>query len=307
MAEFREDWLPGNKGLIALAILLLLTTSASIIAVWKWQHDRNRPRPPETASKLPTNVAPAESGLARAANLPPDPDVTPKLVQIGGFRYASLAEAERKCGLALANARKIQAKGASLEIPLYALADALHRQNKFAAAEPLFREMLQSRQARLKPQEDGIPGAAVSFGRMLTDWARAERSTNVSAALEHAREGEKLLRDALAMRLENKNLQAWTIAHTQSRLGDALVVLAFTDPALTSGTRESMVTNAEALLQQGYAGMEQDNRPEPRHKRDTIERLVRLYEAWEKPEKLAEWKQKLAVFDKGAGAGVKSE
>ena len=71
-----------------------------------------------------------------------------------------------------------------------------------------------------------------------------------------------------------------------------------------------MLSEAEARLQKGHT---EDMQAKPQHKRDGLVRLVRLYEAWEKPEKLAEWKKKLDDFDKaavsgqGAGAGAKAE
>ena len=92
---------------------------------------------------------------------------------------------------------------------------------------------------------------AIRLGRVLTELAWMERATNVSAAHEHAREGEKLLRGALDGRL-NKNHGFSEIVDTQSRLGGALVVLAFMDPALNSNTREPMLSEAEALLQTGH-------------------------------------------------------
>jgi tetratricopeptide (TPR) repeat protein len=231
------------------------------------------------------------------------PGAAPMLVEINGSWYASLAEAEKQCRLILTNAQKMQVKGSYLENLIYDLANVLYRQNKFAQAEPLYREMLRRSQSRLSPQHDGVLANAIRLGRVLSELAWVERATNVSAAYEHAREGEELLRGALEVRL-NKNYGFSEIADTQSRLGGALVVFAFIDPALTSTTRELMLIKAEALLRQGHT---EDMKAKPEHKRDGLERLVRLYEAWEKPEKLAEWKQKLDAFDKGAGAGAKSE
>jgi hypothetical protein len=77
-----------------------------------------------------------------------------------------------------------------------------------------------------------------------------------------------------------------------------LSAVAFTDPALTPATREPKLVEAEAALLQGQAGMEQDKKTESRYQRDGIERLIRLYEAWPRPDKLTEWKEKLAAFDK---------
>jgi hypothetical protein len=43
--------------------------------------------------------------------------------------------------------------------------------------------------------------------------------------------------------------------------------------------------------------MEQEQHVDSKYRRDGIERSVRLYEAWQKPDLLAECKQKLAAFD----------
>lgn len=83
-------------------------------------------------------------------------------------------------------------------------------------------------------------------------------------------------------------------------MGSALVSVAVTDPALTHQARVAIFAEAEPLLLEGHAAMQQGEGINGRYKRDCHIRLVRLYEAWDKPGKAAEWQQKLANFDKTA-------
>jgi serine/threonine protein kinase len=53
---------------------------------------------------------------------------------------------------------------------------------------------------------------------------------------------------------------------------------------------------AEALLLEGYEQLQRESTDE-KYTRDVLQRLVLLYEGWNKPEKRAEWLQKLEAFD----------
>ncbi|MEK7686128.1 MAG: tetratricopeptide repeat protein [Verrucomicrobiota bacterium] len=65
---------------------------------------------------------------------------------------------------------------------------------------------------------------------------------------------------------------------------------------------------AEPLLLQGFHGLQQRQASIPaylrptRRIRESIERLVQLYDAWGQPAKAAEWRQKLAEFEQAAKA-----
>jgi hypothetical protein len=185
---------------------------------------------------------------------------------------------------------------ARLEVQIYELADVLYRQAQFAAAEPLYREILQSRQARLQPEDEDVLSAATSLGRLLADWAWAER-TNALAVVDRAREGARFLRDCLAIRLRGTNATHWRTADLQSRLGGALLTLAVTEPALSTVVRDGTFTEAESALLQSQTALQGNKRAELRYKRDALTRLARLYEAWDKPQLAAEWRQKLESFD----------
>ena len=66
---------------------------------------------------------------------------------------------------------------------------------------------------------------------------------------------------------------------------------------------------AEPLLLQSYQGLQQRQASmppilnAPRRIRESLERLVQLYDAWGKPVQATEWKKKLAEFQQAAKAG----
>ena len=136
-----------------------------------------------------------------------------------------------------------------------------------------------------------------SLGRLYSEWAWAERTTAGTAAYDRAVNGEKLLRETIATRDTDAKYSAWRKAELQSRLGGALCVVATTDVGLTAATREPKLAEAEAILQRSQTVLDQDKKTDTKYRRHGIERFIRLYEAWPKPDQLAAWKQKLADFD----------
>ena len=129
---------------------------------------------------------------------------------------------------------------------------------------------------------------------LLHDWALSERgAADKTAAVERAREAERLLRDCVATRANTLRPGSSRLADTRIRLGDTLVVIAVIDSTMTVEARLVNFTEAESLLLKGHDALRQNETVEPKYKRDALERLVRLYEAWNKPEQLAEWKKKL--------------
>jgi hypothetical protein len=195
---------------------------------------------------------------------------------------------------------------AKLEDRLYRLAEVFLNQGKHAEAEPLYREVLQSQRNRLPAEDDHIIVTTVSLARLLTRWSWAEReSADKSQAAERANEAETLLREGLAVRTRTLKEADRRIADTQSRLGAAIVTVAVTDPALTPDARKTKLTEAELLLLQSLESLQQNKKAGASYQRDTLTRLVRLYEAWDelvpntgKATQAAEWEMKLANFDK---------
>ena len=60
---------------------------------------------------------------------------------------------------------------------------------------------------------------------------------------------------------------------------------------------------AEPLLLEGYTGLESSLPADRRAEKLplAIERLIRLYDAWGKPDKADEWRAKLAEFEAASG------
>jgi hypothetical protein len=198
-------------------------------------------------------------------------------------------------------------------VSLNNLADVLYRQSKYAEAEPLYRESLQNRRARLGANHEDVLYTTANLARLLSDWAWAEGAANSESrnpnpeVTDRAREAESLLRDCLGLRLNGTNAPHWRTDDVRSRLGGALLAVAVTDAALTGEARQSRLTEAEGLLLQGYNRLQQTESADRLFKSDALERLVRLYQAWDaaapntgKSAQADEWKQKLeALCGKG--------
>jgi len=93
-------------------------------------------------------------------------------------------------------------------------------------------------------------------------------------------EAAELLRGCLATRQKSLPEGHWLIADTVSQLGGALA-------------GAGKFAEAEPLLLDGYAGMADNRRVLPDRKRQAIERIIRLYEAWDKPDQAFEWRRRL--------------
>jgi tetratricopeptide (TPR) repeat protein len=107
--------------------------------------------------------------------------------------------------------------------------------------------------------------------------------------LKHdARESETLLRECLAIRAK-KQPDAWYTFDTQAMLGASLL-------------GQKQYADAEPLLLKGYEGMKAREKAIPPQGQprltEALERLVELYERWERPEQAARWRKELAARKK---------
>jgi serine/threonine protein kinase len=147
-----------------------------------------------------------------------------------------------------------------------------------AKALPLVNDFLASQRKRLAP---GAP----ELGEHL---ARAGYLLLSSGAFGEA---ESILRECVAIRQEHSPDHARTF-NARSMLGGSLL-------------GQKKYTEAEPLLVQGYEGMKQRESTIPAQNRgllvDALERLVELYDAWEKPDKAAPWRTKLENQKKSSG------
>ena len=73
----------------------------------------------------------------------------------------------------------------------------------------------------------------------------------------------------------------WLIADTQSQLGAAVSA---------SGKH----SEAEPILLDAYAQLKDDRQVPVKQKQLAIQRIIRMYEAWQKTEQASEWRQRLA-------------
>jgi tetratricopeptide (TPR) repeat protein len=150
------------------------------------------------------------------------------------------------------------------------LTAAYDQAKQFGKAEPLYRAFVEQARKQYGTDDPRTAGALAYLGLNLL------RQSKHAAA-------EKALRDCLAV-LEKKAPDAWTTFNIRSMLGEAVL-----------GQRR--YADAEALLRTGYGGMkEREGKIPPKDKvylTEALQRLVRLYDAWDKPDEAARWRKEL--------------
>jgi serine/threonine protein kinase len=149
------------------------------------------------------------------------------------------------------------------------LADAYDRAGRFAQSEPLYRK--------------AVDGTAKQFGADDPRTAAATAALGLNLLHQHKdEEAEPLLRACLAVR-QKKAPDAWTTFNTQSLLGDSLL-------------GQKKYEEAEPLLLAGYEGMEKRAKKIPPSDKvclsEAAERLARLYDALDQPDKADAWREK---------------
>ncbi len=105
-------------------------------------------------------------------------------------------------------------------------------------------------------------------------------------AQERYEESEPLGRESVETGEEVLGADHWRVAGARSLLGQAIA-------------GQERYEEAEPLLLEGHAGLDAalPAGRKPQKLPPAIERLVRLYEAWGKPDKAAEWRAKLSEPD----------
>lgn len=152
---------------------------------------------------------------------------------------------------------------------IYRLAALYSDEGKYPEAEPLFIE--------------GLKGQLRVLGATHPDTLSSQAGLGQLQLREHKYpEAEATLREALKG-YEKAIPESWEKYNCQSMLGASL-------------DAQKKYTEAEPLLLSGYAGLIDRQAAIPQDQQvlsEAGERVVRLYENWEKPEKAAEWRQKL--------------
>jgi serine/threonine protein kinase/tetratricopeptide (TPR) repeat protein len=163
-----------------------------------------------------------------------------------------------------------------------ALLKAYARAGKPAEATALVTEQVRAARAQLPADSPQLAAALADAGKALLE----------AKAYDAA---EPLLRESLSLG-ERTAPDAWNTHQARSVLGGALL-----------GQKKH--ADAEPLLVRGYQGMKKTEKsgprndgPSPRQQLiEALERLVQLYDAWNKPEEAAKWRQELAGLTKAAG------
>jgi serine/threonine-protein kinase len=196
------------------------------------------------------------------------------------------------------------------------LALMLEAQGQFAAAEPLYREVAETHRRGSGAAHANTRGALLNWSQVLSElnqFAAAEPPLRELLALQRqdppadraelaytlimlgealtvtnrAAEAEPLLREALAIRRELLPKGHWRIANAESLLGACLTVL-------------GRYAEAELLLVQGHGAMAVAKDVPPKRLSEARQRLITLYEKWQKPEQAAAWRAKQAAAEKPA-------
>jgi tetratricopeptide (TPR) repeat protein len=208
------------------------------------------------------------------------PDVAWSLSKLGSVLHVAgkLNEAEALYREALATQQKLLgAENPEAIDSLGGLAGVLRDQGKLEEAESMAREELALRKKQLGNEHPKVATALANLARVL------QRQGKLN-------EAEAMARECLGVH-EKQLANHWRTWSTRSLLGDILL-------------GEKNYAAAEPLLVSGYEGMRQlGNRVTAAGKlgqKETLQRLVQLYETTGRTDKAAEWKQKLAEFDKAA-------
>jgi serine/threonine protein kinase len=155
------------------------------------------------------------------------------------------------------------------------LVQAYQGQGKDAQAEPLLSERLAAvRRAPGSDQKD-LATALALLGQNLL---RQRKHT----------EAESCLRECLQIR-EKREPDGWLTFDARSMLGGSLL-------------GQKKYADAEPLLLQGYEGLKVREARIPANSKvrlaEALERLVQLYDAWDKPEEAAKWRKEKEVGKK---------
>jgi eukaryotic-like serine/threonine-protein kinase len=142
--------------------------------------------------------------------------------------------------------------------------------SQLSKALPLYEDALTKRKAKFGADNPDTLSTMEHLGRAYLANKQPEKSV-------------LMLRDCLAIR-EKKLPGQWPTATAKSLLGDALLgqkKYAEAEPLLLAGY-EGLKANAQHIPPQG-----KNNLP------DAVARLVKLYDAWGKPDEAAKWKKVL--------------
>ncbi|MBS1791791.1 MAG: serine/threonine protein kinase [Acidobacteria bacterium] len=171
-------------------------------------------------------------------------------------------EAEQLYRQTMALRRKLFGDGhPRLATTMHNLGTLLREKGNYAEAETLFRQAIEIRRKVLGEENSETATSIYNLAAVYLDQGRYE-------------EAERLGRQALEICLKTLNPEHWLVNRARSFLGDCL-------------TRLKRYPEAEEQLLTGYAGLKVERGEQHALTRKTVSRLIELYEAWEKPDKAA--------------------
>jgi tetratricopeptide (TPR) repeat protein/tRNA A-37 threonylcarbamoyl transferase component Bud32 len=170
--------------------------------------------------------------------------------------------------------RVLGAKHADTLWTLNRLASALTDQAKPDQAETFYREALAVQRKDLPAGHKDLAPTLAGLGRVLTMQGKAKV-------------GELLLREAVEVRRKTLPKDDWMTAMDESHLGGCLTAL-------------GRYAEAETLLVHGYEKMRATAMTPTHRLRQAIDRVIALYDAWNKPAEAAKWRARLKEADKPA-------
>ena len=218
---------------------------------------------------------------------------------------AALTEQEATLAEMLPILRKVRPTGQEYLVEtLGRLASIAVELGRLDEAESLMRERLEIERG-LRPQGDPeLAGKIAPLVIVLLDQ-------------QHFADAEPLLRECLAIReeaLRPESPDYWLLANTRSMLGGSLAGQAalLVESDATGATAK--LQEAEPLLLEGYASLKDNSAIPPQWRdqrlRQALERIVKLYEAWDRvapdagyAEKAAEWRARLDADDEPPTSG----
>jgi serine/threonine protein kinase len=154
------------------------------------------------------------------------------------------------------------------------LAEAYAAAGQYTGAEMILRDALKRAHKRFGPVD---PRTAVAMASLGSNLIEQQKWT----------EAETILRECLAIR-QKAQPDDWSAFNTRSQLGGSLM-------------GQKKFAEAEPLILAGYEGLKARvaRIPAPGKPRltEAAERVIRLYEAWDKPEQATAWKVKLGMPD----------
>ena len=178
------------------------------------------------------------------------------------------AEAERLFRQTLELQEKVYGKDhPETALPMNNIARVCHDQGRYAEAEMLYRHALAIRRKGLKPDHPALAESLAWLGKLLTE-------------KKELTEAEANLREAVAIRGKAFKADDWRLAEARSLLGGCLVA-------------KKQFAEAEPLLVEGYQVMMNKRGSTYRRTIQALERVVALYDAWQKPDRAAQYRAAL--------------